>query len=448
MATRMQQRRGTEAQWNSANPILAAGEMGFETDSGKFKIGDGVNNWSDLSYFADAADFDTSSIEATIDSKVATAVSGLVDGAPELLNTLNELAAAVEDDAAFGQTIITSLSLKAPIASPTFTGTPLSTTPATGDDSTKIATTAFVKAQGYGSATDISNLQTNLSTVEVDLDAAEVSLALAESNITTLQTDLGTTQTDLDTAEVAIAAAQSDITTLQTNLSTAEGNITTLQSDVSTAQVDISTAETNITTLQGDLDTAEATLATAVSDLSTHEAATTSVHGIADTAALATKTYADGAATNAQTAAQSYADTALALKADLASPALTGTPTAPTATAGNNSTQVATTAYVDTAVSALVDSAPGALDTLNELAAALGDDANFSTTVTNSLADKAPSASPTFTGTVALPATSSVTFDGTALSSTLSNKADKTASISQKTAAYTCLLYTSPSPRD
>ncbi len=74
--------------------------------------------------------------------------------------------------------------------------------------------------------------------------------------------------------------------------------------------------------------------------------------------------------------------------------------TATTQSAGNNSTKIATTAYADTAVSNLVDSAPGALNTLNELAAALGDDANFSTTVTNNLATKAPLASPTFTGTV------------------------------------------------
>ena len=74
---------------------------------------------------------------------------------------------------------------------------------------------------------------------------------------------------------------------------------------------------------------------------------------------------------------------------DFSSVDLTGTPTAPTANAGTNTTQVATTAFVTTAVNNIVDAAPGALDTLNELAAALGDDANFSTTVTNSLATKA-----------------------------------------------------------
>jgi hypothetical protein len=64
---------------------------------------------------------------------------------------------------------------------------------------------------------------------------------------------------------------------------------------------------------------------------------------------------------------------------------------------------IATTSYVDTAVSNLVDSSPAALNTLNELAAALGDDANFSTTVTNTLATKAPLASPTFTGVPVAP---------------------------------------------
>ena len=80
--------------------------------------------------------------------------------------------------------------------------------------------------------------------------------------------------------------------------------------------------------------------------------------------------------------------------------ALGGNPTTTTQSASDNSTKVATTAYVTTAISDLVDSSPSALNTLNELAAALGDDANFSTTVTNSIALKAPLASPDFTGQV------------------------------------------------
>ncbi|WP_312671635.1 phage tail protein [Pseudescherichia sp.] len=79
---------------------------------------------------------------------------------------------------------------------------------------------------------------------------------------------------------------------------------------------------------------------------------------------------------------------ALALKAPLASPGLTGTPTAPTAVQTANNTQIATTAFVKSAIAALVASSPAALDTLSELAAALGNDPNFSTTVLNALAGK------------------------------------------------------------
>jgi len=86
--TRMQQRRGTAAQWASENPILAAGEIGFETDEYKFKIGDGLSNWTALAYFSNADD-------------VAAAIAEVIDMAPETLDTLNELAAAINDDPDF-----------------------------------------------------------------------------------------------------------------------------------------------------------------------------------------------------------------------------------------------------------------------------------------------------------------------------------------------------------
>lgn len=88
--------------------------------------------------------------------------------------------------------------------------------------------------------------------------------------------------------------------------------------------------------------------------------------------------------------AQDYVD-ALALKAPLASPALTGVPTAPTAPLGTNTQQIATMAAVQAAIANLVASSPAALDTLNELAAALGNDPNFATTMNNALAGKEPS---------------------------------------------------------
>jgi hypothetical protein len=92
MATRMQQRRGTAQQWTTANPILAAGEIGFETDNNRFKIGNGATAWTALDYFANSA-----------------ALNDLLAGAPEALNTLNELAAAMGDDPAFLTAIGTNL---------------------------------------------------------------------------------------------------------------------------------------------------------------------------------------------------------------------------------------------------------------------------------------------------------------------------------------------------
>lgn len=87
--------------------------------------------------------------------------------------------------------------------------------------------------------------------------------------------------------------------------------------------------------------------------------------------------------------AQTDLQSALNLKANLASPTFTGIPLTPTAAGGTNTTQIASTAFVRSEVSALINSAPSTLDTLNELATALGNDSNFATTITNSLAGKA-----------------------------------------------------------
>jgi len=75
MATRMQQRRGTAAQWTSANPILNAGEMGWESDTNKFKIGDGTNHWANLDYFIDQSSTVNPSFGSSITFEGATADS-------------------------------------------------------------------------------------------------------------------------------------------------------------------------------------------------------------------------------------------------------------------------------------------------------------------------------------------------------------------------------------
>ena len=148
-------------------------------------------------------------------------------------------------------------------------------------------------------------------------------------------------------------------------------------------------------------------------------------------------------------ATTAYVDAAGALKANLASPTFTGVPAAPTAAVATNTTQVATTAFVRAEVAALVNSAPGTLDTLGEIATSLANNASLSTTLTDAIALKAPLASPTFTGTVTLPSgtvTSTMILDGTIANADISTTAaidqgkiaDTT--INAQAASYTLVL--------
>jgi hypothetical protein len=150
--------------------------------------------------------------------------------------------------------------------------------------------------------------------------------------------------------------------------------------------------------------------------------------------------YLDGVTSAIQTQldAKLASATASSTYAPLASPALTGTPTATLAVTGTNTTQIATTSFVQQELSVLTTGAPGALNTLDELAAALGDDANYAATITTALGNKAPLASPTFTGTVTLPAAGIVFTDGT---QALEGVPSRTPII-QKTASYTLSLLT------
>jgi hypothetical protein len=194
---------------------------------------------------------------------------------------------------------------------------------------------------------------------------------------------------------------------------------------------------------------------TVAGNLTTHETATTGIHGVtgnvvgtSDTQSLSNKTisYADNTITvqvenvsdltasaaelnlldgvtattaelnlldgvTATTAELNYVDgvtsgiqSQLDDKAPLASPSLTGTPLAPTATPGTNNTQIATTAYADAAVAAIVDGAPELLNTLNELAAAINDDENFASTLTTLAGEKVAKSGDTMTGLLVLSA--------------------------------------------
>jgi|694.fasta_scaffold00118_61 hypothetical protein len=181
---------------------------------------------------------------------------------------------------------------------------------------------------------------------------------------------------------------------------------------------------TEITYLNGVTSSIQTQFGSAATALSNHASDTTDVHGIADTALLATKSYADTAEADAITAAGLAADTKVAnavaaltkSSVGLANVDNTSDASKPVSTAQASAIATAKSEAIADAtaqVNAVIAAAPAALNTLDELAAALGDDANFATTVTTSLASKAPIASPTFTGTVTVAAAGVAFTDGT-----------------------------------
>ncbi len=433
MATRMQQRRGTAAQWTAANPVLAAGEIGFETDTSKFKMGNGSSAWTALTYFANAAE-----------------LAAIIDGAPDLLNTLNELAASIGDDPAFLTTMNTAL---------TNTGTALA---AHEQDATSVH--GITNSANLVYKVELEPLATALSVTDHISDTTNIhgiadTTLLATKSYADTAVTTGVSNHHSDTTSVHGIADTSALVTTETLGSHANDTTgihgiadTSLLATKDYADTAVSTHEADTTSVHGISNTAnlvyQATL-----DLHTEDS--TNVHGIADTAALATKIYADGAVTTAVAAltkssvglanvdntsdankpVSTATQTALDLKANLASPTFTGTVSGITKTMvglGSADDTADTAKPVSTAqasaiatakaeaiadatsqVNALLTGAPAALNTLDELAAALGDDANFASTVTTNLGLKAPLASPTFTGTVTLPAAGIVFSDGT-----------------------------------
>ena len=195
MAIRMQQRRGTAAQWTSANPVLAAGEIGWESDTNKFKMGDGINEWADLQYFLNA-----SQLEGSIDDFIPLTQKGAASGVATLdingkltssqVPNIDELAQDAVDAALTAGTGITKTyndnantitvavdtSTIAPLSGPTFTGT---------------VTLPSTTSIGDVSATEIGYLNNVSSAIQTQLDGkAASSHTHAQSDITNLTTDL------------------------------------------------------------------------------------------------------------------------------------------------------------------------------------------------------------------------------------------------------------------
>jgi hypothetical protein len=346
MATRMQQRRGTAAQWTAANPILAAGEIGFETDTSKFKMGNGSSTWSALQYFANAAE-----------------LAAIVDGAPGLLDTLNELAASIGDDPDFIGTVAahtsdttgvhgiadtallaTTAGMNSAIGIASLASAQDATAKANGAEAAAIAAAAddaSAKANAAGAAASAALVAHEADTTNVH-GIANTALLATESYVNDGISAHNTDQTNVHgIADTAILVTTTGAATLTNKTITAPLGLT--KSDVALGNVDnTSDADKPVSTAQG------TAITTAVSD---HNLDTTNVHGIANTSVLVTQTQLTNAINGAEVDQSTLAgtglswnsvdtqfevdethittatQTALDLKSPLASPTFTGTVT-------------------------------------------------------------------------------------------------------------------------
>jgi hypothetical protein len=421
MATRMQQRRGTAAQWTAANPVLAAGEIGFETDTSKFKMGNGSSAWSALQYFANASE-----------------LAALVDGAPGLLNTLDELAAAIGDDPSFFVTVGTNLanheSDTLQVHGILDTSVLVTDTDLNSSISTAITAHESDTTLVHGIA-DTSLLATT-GDVDAVATAAGIALGAHESDTTLVHgiadTSLLATQSDVNDAETAASTAltahNSDTTLVHgiadTSLLATQSDITTHNSDTTLVH---GIADTSLLATTGDVDAVATAASTA---LGVHEGLTENVHGIADTEQLATLTDLSNAISGSTVDQSLLAGTGIDWNSgteqfDIDSTVATKTYADDAVTAHNDLTEnvhgiadtslLATKSYADTAEADAITAAGTAADTkISTAVAALTkssiglanvdntSDANkpVSTATQTALNLKANLANPTFTGTV------------------------------------------------
>ena len=345
---RIQLKRATAAAWAAANTVLYSGEIGLETDTSKFKIGNGSTAFNSLSYFN--GNLSGSSLNDLADVTITSAADG---------DFLRWNGTAWINDAVNLSTDTIGSYVASLVA-----GTGVTLTNNSGEGATPTVAVTANTFDAFGAAsTAATNAATALTNHEADTTnihgIADTSILVTTTGSQTLTNKTITSPSGLVKGDVGLGSVDNTADTAK---------------PVSTAQQTALNLKAN---LASPTFTGTPTLPTGT--IATTQTASNNTTAVATTA---------------------YVDSADALKANLASPTLTGVPAAPTAAAGNNSTQIATTAYADAAVAALVASAPATLNTLDELAEALGDDANFATTTATSIGLKAPLASPTFTGTV------------------------------------------------
>ena len=382
---------------------------------------------SDAAEAALSARLDVLEADPTTKAYVDAEVAGLIDSAPGALDTLNELAAAMGDDANFATTVTNQIAVvQADVdqneadadAADVALGGRIDAVEAEIDTArtniyTALGQTESAQAMGTFTGSTLSDNTTVRSLLQELETATELRATIADTVLTGITEAKGVLNVGNDGLNSGYYVkfqrnGNTQFDFLARNIPSG-GTLNINNSNGNNAKVVVYSEEFWVRNLGGNNGNGKAKFDGEVTFVDSFL-----LDGTKVTATGAELNFVDGVTSNIQTQLDAIqadvdqnesdvdtaiaavqadvdqneadADAAIALKADIASPTFTGTPAAPTAGAGTNTTQLATTAFVTTAVANVIDSAPGALDTLNELAAALGDDANFATTITNSIA--------------------------------------------------------------
>jgi hypothetical protein len=386
MAVNILLRRGTAAEWTASNPTLLEGEVGVETDTKKLKVGDGLTVWASLPYI-NLTPAAAASIYATSANPTFT---GTVNGITKSMVGLGNVDNTSDENKPVSTAQQTALGLKAPLANPTFTGT--------------VSLDTGVSLVFEGATADA--FETTLVATD---PTADRTLTLPNSTGTIATQEYVTNELGTHSADTTSVHGIGDTSVLAT---------------MTYADTAVSTHSSDTTSVHGIADTADlATKSYADTAISTHNSDTTSVHGITDTAELATKTYADNAAANAVSTSigTHEADTVnvhgIADTSILVTTTGTQTLTNKTLTSPKINENVAVTATStelnildgvtsSTAELNILDGVTSSTAELNILAGATlsTTELNYVDGVTSAIQtqinDKAPLASPTFTGTV------------------------------------------------
>lgn len=473
MATLIQLRRDTSANWSSNNPILSSGEIGIATDLQQFKIGNSASSWNQLEYvnaipsqylslIAASANFlnklDASTIYAPLGSAsfvgvptaptatagtnthqiattafVRTEVTNLIDSAPGALDTLNELAAALGDDPNYAVSTASYIATKLDInnASATYlsisnaalTYVPISASSNIVDNYIPISSSYAYLTRDDASSLYIPITASGPYLTELEASALYVPISasanVVENYIPISSSYAYLTRSDAENTYIPISSsaeylteseAQGIYVPISSSANIVENYIPVsasfaylTRSDAESTYIPITASAEYLTESEAqDIYVPISSSANIVENyipVSSSYAYLTRVDAentyipISSSAEYLTEFEAAGiyvpisASSNIRTGLLEQSEAAN-VYAPLSSASLTGVPVAPTATAGTNTKQIATTEFVRTEITNLVDSAPGTLDTLNELAAALGDDPNFATSTASAIGQR------------------------------------------------------------